>query len=105
MALTKENYTIESKTHITGLGIDSRNRRIGVLIEKFTSVFTPTDTSYGWNMKAGTYYGFKPHTTRDDQTYGASQSRRYFGSIDERDAAIAKYMKDKCKREKVAINA
>jgi hypothetical protein len=98
--LTKENYTVELKEHVTGLGVDSRNREIGVLIEKFISIFTPTDTSYGWTKKAGTYYGFKPHSTRNSQTYGASQERRYFNTPEERDKAVAKYMNTKCKREK-----
>ena len=102
--LTREHYQVESKTHVTGLGVDSRDREIGVLIEKFKSVFTPIGDgeTHGWAREAGTYYGVKPHSTRNASTYGASQSRRYFGSVDERETALAKYMKAKCKREKTS---
>jgi hypothetical protein len=100
---TAESYINEPQEHITGLGVDRFGRKIGVLIKRITSTFTPTTNSYYSTMAPGVYYAFQPHSTRDEATYGASQQYRYFKSLEEREKAIVKYIKDKCKREKAAI--
>jgi hypothetical protein len=51
-----------------------------------------------WGMAAGTYYTFTPCSTRNGGGYGASATKRYFTTEAERDAVVAKYLKDARKR-------
>ncbi len=81
---------------------DAKGRRIGAEIR--TSLITvadkPADHSGGYYgyRPAGRYYAFVPHATRNGVHYGASQRETLFAKVEERDAAIEKYLANARKR-------
>lgn len=60
----------------------------------------------GYRLPAGEYFVWCPHTTRNGAYYGPVQTEQFCASLAERDAAIAKYLKDAAKRaSKLAAKA
>lgn len=82
---------------------DEKGRAIGAYIttgvHEFRAVASDEDPLRRfWRMPAGRYFHFTPHATRDQRPYGAMQSRAYFTTEAERDAAIAEYLASAKKR-------
>lgn len=81
-----------------GFGInDKYGRPIGAYIYRWTIKFTPAPegATYWTNVEAlGMKYAFSPQATRNGKNYGALQADRYFETKAERDAAIARYLKN-----------
>ncbi len=76
---------------------DAKGREIGgrAWIGTSAIVELPDEASTFWRVDASrigtTEFFFEPHATRDGNSFGALQGRRYFPSIEARDAAVAKY--------------
>jgi hypothetical protein len=76
---------------------DEYGRVIGVQITIYEETFeeTPTGTDpYVWTYGAapGVYTSFRPHGTRDGATHGPLQAERAFGTAEECEIAIARYL-------------
>lgn len=75
---------------------DDAGRSMGLSIELGESELVEVDgeaLAYmeGETDDLGTWYGFRPHTTRDGKGFGATQEWRWFRRKDERAAAVLKY--------------
>lgn len=79
---------------------DKKGRALGTRIYLGVAVHVPyedrpTDASQyatGYRIAAGTHFTLCVHTMRNGQTFGASQSRQYFATSEEREAAVNKYL-------------
>lgn len=84
---------------------DSRGRLIGAVIyyREIELVEAAPETRSWYNHPAGYWYTATMQATRDGKPYGASQTRRWFATEAEREAAVNKYLADARKRvEKAA---
>ena len=75
---------------------DTRGRAIGAKVyyrEIELVEFTPEQYQVYYALPAGYYYVATMRATRNGADYGASQPRKYFTTEAERDAAVAKYLK------------
>jgi hypothetical protein len=79
---------------------DAKGRVIGADIHRFLATFTQKseDARNGYRHEPGTFFGFRPHATRNGLPYGASQSRQYFKTEAEREQAISAYLANAMKR-------
>jgi hypothetical protein len=77
---------------------DRLGREIGVRVETFEVDYIPTDAAGGYTYAPGHYFGFRGQATRNGAAYGASQNIRCFGTRDERNAAVDKYVAAAYKR-------
>lgn len=88
--------------HEFGVGRDSKGRTIGANISTGTLELIEIPEDYqGWfyaDKEPGTYYVLCVHATRGGESFGALQRERFFKTVAERDAAIAKYLKEAAKR-------
>jgi len=92
---------------------DKKGRAIGARIYLSTMVTRPVseENAKGWGaqihkLPAGTYYMLLTSAMRGGETFGAYTGNRAFKTIEERTAAIAKYLKGAKKRaEKEAARA
>lgn len=78
---------------------DKRGRKVGAAI--FTTEFDfveDPEANGGYLMAAGHYYAFVPSATRDGNSYGATQRWTSYATVEDRDAAIATYLKGARKR-------
>ncbi len=75
---------------------DRLGRDIGVRIATFAAVFTEAseeDTGC-YRHEPGYFFGVNIQATRNGVEYGASQPNKYFKTIEERDAHIAKRLEE-----------
>jgi hypothetical protein len=88
----------------TDFGVkDHKGRAIGAFITKGTNEFVAlkkgdNEMSFWTDKEPGVYFYFRPQNTRNGKSYGACQSRQYFNTEAECDAAIAKYLEAAKKR-------
>lgn len=73
---------------------DSKGRVMGAQLVTYEAVFKPlgADLKMWYNIAPGRYYALRVWATRDDKTYGATQSTKYFATVSERELAIKKYL-------------
>lgn len=90
--------TVEKVSHDFGFR-DRFRRSIGCFVTTYVAdvVALPEGAVYGYRMKPGVYFVLCTSATRGGETYGASQSDRYFETDAERDAVLAKYLKTAAK--------
>jgi hypothetical protein len=79
---------------------DAKGRTIGAHIYRFDAEHVVSDDGLRnhYIFPAGRYFGFKPQATRNGASYGAAQSTQLFNTVEEREAAIADYLKNAMKR-------
>ena len=88
---------------------DRKGREIGARVTTFIIAYSVDECSWGNHTTfaeaedrardlAKKPYGFKTHALRNGLAYGATGDDRYFATLEERDAAVAKYFKDAEKR-------
>lgn len=102
--MTKTSFPINlttTNTEIVSFGAnDGRGRAIGSKIERIEAdwIETPEGRCGYTPYRRGRWFGFEPHATRDGKEYGAVQHWRWFATVEEREAAITKYLADARKR-------
>lgn len=91
--------TITNKTarmvELIGFEVKDRfGRELGTKIMTWEATFEnqPADARSGYSVPAGRYFMFEVHATRNDEDYGASQGWQRFNTVEEREAAINKYL-------------
>lgn len=88
---------------------DSKGREIGARVTTYCVAYSVDECSWGGydtfdaadvaaREFAKTPWVFKTQALRNGLDYGATGEARYFATVEERDAAIAKYFKDAEKR-------
>ena len=88
---------------------DRKGREIGARVTTFIMAYSVDECSWGNHTTfaeaedrardlAKKPYGFKTRALRNGLAYGATGDDRYYATLEERDAAIAKYFKDAEKR-------
>lgn len=75
---------------------DRLGRLIGAEITTCETTYRPAapDANIGWPKEPGTYFTLIAQATRNGLSYGAGQGDRYFKTLEERNAAIDKYLKE-----------
>lgn len=102
--MTKTSFPtnlITTNTEVVFFNVnDSRGRQIGSKIERLEAdwIETPEGKCGYIPYRRGRWFGFQPHATRDSKRYGPSQPWRWFATVEECEAAIAKYLSDARKR-------
>lgn len=95
MRTTETNTIIADTAHSYGL-VDKQGRAVGCIINTCIATFVeaPADYRYGTSSKpAGVYFAFRPQATRDGKRFGPWQTTRYFNTAEERETAIAIYLR------------
>lgn len=88
----------ELSYHLFGVE-DSRGREIGAWIRTEEISFRESTSQWGYYLiKPGSYFSVKMQATRGEVAYGASQPTHYYETKEERDSAIAAYLKSAHKR-------
>lgn len=92
--------TNETKSFCDFPSRDAKGRTIGAHIYRSDVEHVVSDGGLRnhYIFPAGRYFGFKPQATRNGASYGACQSLQLFNTIEEREAAIEKYIKGAMKR-------
>lgn len=76
---------------------DEKGRNIGMVITRFSGEATESD--YGYDVpQAGLVLGVSVMASRDGVAYGASNGRKWFSTDAERDAFVAKRVRETKKR-------
>jgi hypothetical protein len=78
--------------------LDKRGRVVGARITRNEHTYTEGGDRAWYEQTPGTFYAFTPHATRNGETYGASQRTVLCATPEEREAAIAKYLRAARKR-------
>lgn len=90
----KVNTIRESVEKVDFDTVDNKGRKIGALIVRETEtydVMTDADMkSSSWRslVKPGVWFTYRIQTTRNGSSFGASQAKHYFATVEERDVAI-----------------
>lgn len=89
---------VQTTEHDFGV-TDARGRKIGAQVHRYVTEFVEKEGGWAANCMgstrpAGTYITLQVQATRDGVPYGAWQDARYFATEAEREAAVAKYLKD-----------
>jgi len=96
--ITKRTETVSK--HFDFDAIDPRGRKIGAFVITNETTFedSPPEHTWGYTMDPGQYFTLTFHTTRDGAAYGPIQPMQHFKTVEERDQAVAKYLKAAQKR-------
>lgn len=91
-------HPAETTEHDFGV-TDARGRKIGALVHRFMTEYVEREGGWAANCMgstrpAGMYITLQTQASRDGVPYGAWQDARYFTTEAEREAAVAKYLKD-----------
>ena len=90
--------------------IDSKGRKVGASVWKYSQVLTPVpqaEIDRGWfgfiyegeeALSDTTIFAYEPRALRDGESFGASHRTHYFRTEAERDAACDKYFASAEKR-------
>ncbi len=102
----KTHYTVSDRENTrVDFGIqDEKGRAVGTIVVRSVAVYVPAVpdadgyiSSYS-RCLPGTYFVAEVQLTRDGRAFGASQATRQFGTVEEREAYIAKYLVETPKR-------
>lgn len=92
------NLTRESLENIDFNTNDSKGRKLGALIVRETETYAPmSDAEFNARrmasyIKAGVWFTYRIQTTRNGSSFGASQAKHYFATVEEREIAINAHM-------------
>lgn len=77
---------------------DEKGRNIGMHITRFSGVATEDERGWGYDVAPGTVLAVRAMAARDGVSFGASHGTKYFATEAERDAYIAKRVRETKKR-------
>jgi hypothetical protein len=97
MTYTQRELTDRTSTILETGSVDSKGRKIGIMISKALAIYTPHDANWGYSREPGTCYALRIQGTRDGVIYGATQPVRVFDTAAERQAKIDKVIAQKIK--------
>lgn len=85
---------------------DVKARAIGARLTLSIRRYVTTELGLGrYNVKPGLYYALHTTATRDDEDFGPAFNYTIYTAREERDAAIAKYLKGaEARARKTAVN-
>lgn len=102
-----ENRCVPAVSSAFGI-TDAKGREFGMKLRVWTAEVVAGQSPmcediacfahYSTRLEPGTWYACNIHSTRDDETYGASHGDNYFRTEDERHAYISKRRADGVKR-------
>ena len=90
-------HDVEVRSEAFGV-FDTKGREIGSRVRTYTITYQAANDDEIWQYEASerpvgsVVFGFDPSATRDGNDFGATQMVRDFGTEDQRDAAIEKYL-------------
>lgn len=102
MFKTRKNYNLSAnRTQHVSFGVeDSKGRAVGADVYTGEACFSlaPDDAIFYFTHAPGCFYYFRAQATRGGSSFGAVQRELFFDTPEERDAAVAAYLKDARKR-------
>lgn len=94
--LTQESRSNTAPASVSFAAQDAKGRKMGALIQTFTSTFEAKDAGATWGSTRapGSYFGAWVQASKDGKHWGSSQAERYFPTAAERDAFVARRLRD-----------